>query len=88
MLCFFYGGQSGVEARMIHLLVMVATGRERHMSSLVAAWDFFIVLWLVVADVPFLPVLTRSLLPRAFRVMRWGLLPTSMLGLDGESRSF
>jgi len=43
LLCFFNGGQPGVEAGMIHLLVMVAhllimiaMGRERHTSSLVA----------------------------------------------------
>ena len=37
LLSFFNGGQPGVEARMIHLLIMVAIGRERHTSSLVAA---------------------------------------------------
>ena len=44
VLHLFYDHQSSVEARMPHLLVMVAhglimvaTGRESHMSSLVAA---------------------------------------------------
>ena len=44
LLCLFYVCQSGVEARMLHLLVMIAhwlimiaTGREGHTSSLVAA---------------------------------------------------
>ena len=43
LLCFFYGGQPGVKVGMVHLLIMVAhllimvaTGRERHTSSLVA----------------------------------------------------
>jgi len=44
MLCLFYGRQPGVEAGMLHLLVVVAHGlimvamsREGHTSSLVAA---------------------------------------------------
>ena len=44
VLCLFYGHQPGVEAGMLHLLVMVAhrlimisTSREGHMSSLVPA---------------------------------------------------
>ena len=36
LLRFFNGGQPGVEAGMIHLLIVVATGREIHTSSLVA----------------------------------------------------
>ena len=36
LLCFFNGGQPSVEKGMIHLLIMVATGRERHTSYLVA----------------------------------------------------
>ena len=44
LLCFFNGGQPSVEVGMIHLLVkvahmliMIAMGRERHTSILVAA---------------------------------------------------
>ena len=44
LLCLFNGSQPGVKAGMLHLLimvahvlVMVAMGKEGHMSSLVAA---------------------------------------------------
>ena len=49
LLHFFYSCQPGVKAGMLHLLVMVAhwlimiaTSREGHTSSLVAAQNFFI----------------------------------------------
>ena len=57
LLRFFNGGQPGVEAGMIHLLIMVAMGRERHTSSLVATRNFFLVLLLVVVEVSVVPLL-------------------------------
>ena len=108
LLRLFYGCQPSVEAGMLHLLVMVAhwlikiaMSREGHMSSLVAAWNVFIRLLLIVVEVAILPLLNWALLPRASRVLRSGLLLASMLRLAhvrisrlipaciaGESRSF
>ena len=58
LLCLFNGSHPGVEAGMLHLLiivahvlVIVATGREGHTSSLMAARHFFIGLLLIVVDV-------------------------------------
>jgi hypothetical protein len=43
---------------MNHLLIMVAMGRQRHTSSMVAARNFFIGLLLVVVEVAMVPLLT------------------------------
>ena len=65
VLCLFYGCQPGVEAGMLHLLlmmahglVMVTIGREGHTSSLMATQDFFILLLLIVVEVAILPLPT------------------------------
>ena len=81
LLRLFDGRQPVVEAGMLHLLVMVAIAREGHTSSPMATRDFFILLLLIVVEVAILPLLTCTLLPGALRVLRSGLLPTSMLGL-------
>jgi len=57
LLRFFNGDQPSVEKGMIHLLIMVAMGRERHTSSLVATRNFFLVLLLVVVEVSVVPLL-------------------------------
>ena len=65
VLCLLDGGQPGVEAGMIHLLVMVAhwlimvaIGKKGHTSSLMAAQDFFVGLLLIVVEVVIFPLLT------------------------------
>ena len=68
-------------------LVMVASAKQRHTSPLVVTWYFFIVLLLVVVEVSEVPLLTRTLLPRALRVIRGWLMPTSMLSLVPTGRS-
>ena len=88
LLCLFNICQPGVEAGVLHLLVMIshwlimiAMGREGHTSSLVAAWNYFIGLLLIVVEVAFLPVLTWALLPGALRVLGSRMLSPSMFGL-------
>ena len=63
LLCLFSGSQPGVKAGMLHLLimvahvlVMVATAKKGHTSSLVATRDFFIGLLLIVVKVVILPL--------------------------------
>ena len=58
LLCLFDGRHPVVEAEMMHLLVMVAIARERHMSSLMATQDFLILLLLIVVEVVILPLHT------------------------------
>jgi len=65
MLVLFDGGEPTVEAGALHLLlmiahglVMVAIGREGHMSSMMATRDLLIWLLLVVVKVAILPLRT------------------------------
>jgi hypothetical protein len=65
LLVLFNGGEPVVKAGALHLLfiiahglVMVAIGRERHTSSLMATRDFFILLLLIVVEVAILPLHT------------------------------
>ena len=58
LLRLFDSRQPIVEVGMLHLLVMVAIGREGHTSSLMATRDFFILLLLIVVEVPILPLRT------------------------------
>ena len=65
MLVLFDGGEPAVEAGALHLLlmiahglVMVAIGREGHMSSMMATRDLLIWLLLVVVKVAILPLRT------------------------------
>ena len=81
------GGQAVVEAVVLHLLVMIASVRERHASSLVTTGGFFIIMLLVVVEVFEVPLLARNLLPGAFRLVRRWLFPTSMLRLVPSGRS-
>ena len=76
MLALLVGSEPGVEASVFHLLLMVthgrrmvahvlvmeATSREGHMSSLVAAGDLLIRLLLVVVKIVVLPLPTSTLL--------------------------
>ena len=64
LLCLFDSRQLGVEARVLHLLLMIAHGRvmvsigkEGHTSSLMATQDFVIWLLLIVVEVVILPLL-------------------------------
>ena len=63
-------GEPGVKTRVLHLLLMitcgmvvVATGREGHVSSLVATRDLLVRLLLVVVKIVVLPFPTWALLP-------------------------
>ena len=58
LLRLFDGRQPVVEAGMLHLLVMVAIGREGHTSLLMATRDFLIWLLLIVVEVAILPLCT------------------------------
>jgi len=65
LLAILDGGESGVKMRVFHLLlmitcwmVMVATSREGHASSLVATRNLLIGLLLVVVKVAILPLRT------------------------------
>ena len=78
MLVLLDGGELGVKASMFHLLhkvtherrmvahvlVMEATSKEGHASSLVATRDLHIRLLLVVVKIVVLPLPTWDLLPR------------------------
>ena len=71
LLVLLDGGEPGVKTSILHLLlmitcgmVMVATGREGHVSSLVATGDLLIRLLLVVVKIVVLPLPTWALLPR------------------------
>ena len=88
LLVLLDGGEPSVKTSILHLLlmitygmVMVATGREGHVSSLVAIGDLLIWLLLIVTKIVVLPLPTWALMPRALNVLRSGLLPTSKLGL-------
>ena len=77
MLVLLNGGEPSVNASVFHLLLMVthgrqmvalvlvveATNREGHASSLVAAGDLLIGLLLVVVKIVVLPLPTWALLP-------------------------
>ena len=70
LLVLLDGGEPGVETSVLHLLlmitcgmVMVATGREGHVPSLVATGDLLILLLLVVVKIVVLPLPTWALLP-------------------------
>ena len=65
LLVLLDGGEPGVEMSILHLLlmitygmVMVATGREGHVSSLVATGDLLIWLLLIVIEIAILPLHT------------------------------
>ena len=65
LLVLLDGGEPGVEMSVLHLLlmitygmVMVATGREGHASSLVATGDLLVLLLLVVVEIVVLPLRT------------------------------
>ena len=69
LLVLLDGGEPGVKTSVLQLLlmitygmVMVATGREGHASSLVATGDFLVLL-LVVVKIVVLPLPTWALLP-------------------------
>jgi hypothetical protein len=101
VLSFLDGGEPGVEPRVLHLLlmmshvlimracgmVMVATSKEGHASSLEVTGDLLIRLLFVVVVVAVLPLSTRALLPGALRMMRRRLLLTCMLGMVRLGRS-
>ena len=64
------GGEPSVETSILHLLfmitcgmVVVATGREGHASSLVTTRDLLVRLLLVVVKIAILPLPTWALLP-------------------------
>ena len=65
LLVLLDGGEPGVETSVLHLLLMitygmvvVATGREGHASSLVATGDLLVLLLLVVVEIAVLPMRT------------------------------
>ena len=71
LLVFLDGGEPGVKMSILHLLLMitcgmvvVATGREGHASSLVATGDLLVRLLLVIVKIAVLPLPTWALLPR------------------------
>ena len=70
LLVLLDGGEPGVKTSILHLLfmitygmVMVATGREGHASSLVPTGDLLVRLLLVVVKIVVLPLPTWALLP-------------------------
>ena len=70
LLVLLDGGELGVKTSILHLLLMitygmvvVATGREGHASSLVATRDLLVRLLLVVVKIVVLPLSTWALLP-------------------------
>ena len=70
LLVLLDGGEPGIKTSTLHLLlmitcgmVMVAMGREGHVSSLVATGDLLIRLLLVVVKIVVLPLPTWALLP-------------------------
>ena len=69
LLVLLDGGEPGVKTSVLHLLLMitygmvvVATGREGHASSLVATGDLLIRLQVVVVKIAILPLPTWALL--------------------------
>ena len=70
LLVLLVGGEPGVETSVLHLLLMitcgmlvVATGREGHVSSLVATRDLLVRQLVVVVKIVVLPLPTWALLP-------------------------
>ena len=71
LLVLLDGGEPGVKTSILHLLcmitygmVMVATGREGYVSSLLATRDLLVRLLVVVVKIVVLPLPTWALLPR------------------------
>ena len=69
LLVLIDGGEPGVETSILHLLLMitcgmviVATGKEGHASSLVAIRDLLVKLLLVIVKIAILPLPTWALL--------------------------
>ena len=94
LLVLLDGGEPGVKTSILHLLLMltygmvvVATSREGHASSLVATRNLLIGLLLVVVKITILPLLTRALVPRTPQMMRSRLLPINMLRMVCLGRS-
>ena len=70
LLVLLDGGEPGVKMSVLHLLLMltygmvvVATSREEHASSLVATGDLLVRLLLVIVKITILPLPTWALLP-------------------------